>query len=547
MTHRAIRVSILIFICAALTAGCAGPIGAAADPTPVPTPLPTAEPVTVLDIEAVADPPPADTGDPYADINPYTKVIYAPDRDLYNAVYSAAERREDSLDITGCALSHAEKSRTVDSLYGAAGFELFFLNRVKLSADGNTVSFTYRESAETARRDRETYDARLGHLLYNVAIEDYTDLQKLMAVYTYISETSGYTDDMGDEATMSPYSILVNGKGICGGYANLMRYALNRLGVKTEYVGIEAHAWDIVNLDGQWYHTDVTWGAGNYGDPYNSLHTFLMDDAARQRGLNEQGWGEQAEILGYPHPGAQPPPACTDGRFAQYGGLYGEYAVDIDEGKVYFPDGDEIKRMNLDCTRLETMAHARAGRMVFYDRVLYYVGAYDGFLYQLTPGHTPALVDNSLWVAYLALQGTSLAYGPNSDGTGCKAIRLAQANQETARYADMLPAQTVARGRSFRMEVTFSGKMDPSAHWEHYIYLLDGAGEAIPLHLRWSEDGRMLTVRPRECVADMGTVTLMVEKGAPAANGTRIARSCGRHMLIQSDCAFWTSKYREAQ
>jgi len=61
---------------------------------------------------------------------------------------------------------------------------------------------------------------------------------------------------MRDPLTFSPYSILVNGQGICGGYANLMCYVLNRVNIQTEYVCNEAHAWNVVRIDSKWYNSD---------------------------------------------------------------------------------------------------------------------------------------------------------------------------------------------------------------------------------------------------------------------------------------------------
>ena len=271
-----IRYRILIAVlimCILAAAGCAGQAQNGASPgVAEPSPSPAPAPVRVIGIEAVPDPPAAvDTADPCAELNPNMIEIYNPDRELYNALYRAVDGMAPGMDLTGYDLSPAEKYSTAECLYGEAGYGLFYLNRFKLSSDGGAITFTYREDADAVRRDRETYYARMSHLLYNVAPGHYTDLQKLMAVYRHICEISDYSGDLSDETTTSPYGILVNGQGICGGFSILMEYALNRLGVPVQYVCNEPHAWNIVNLDGQWYHTDVTWGAGSYGGDRQSF------------------------------------------------------------------------------------------------------------------------------------------------------------------------------------------------------------------------------------------------------------------------------------
>lgn len=535
MKRRRAILSIIVLTGLILTAGC-GKTLPSLDTAPTPTPYPTPEPVTVTGIDVAADPPVA-VDEPYEAVDPYTMAEFSPDRKLYNALYFATESMSPSLDISGFVLPFAEKESTISSLYAQTSFALFYLEEAFLSEDGETVTFVYREDKQTVWRHRETYLARLSHVLYNIAPDTCSSLQRLMAVYVYLCDTSELTEDAPDG--LSPYSILTEGRGDTAAYADLMYYVLNRLGVRTEYVTNGDSAWDIVQLDGHWYHMDAACGA------QGRLHGFLMDDTARRAELAAIGQDTEEMILGYPHHGAAPPFPCQDQRFAGYGRLLNEFAVDVDGGKVYFADGDTIKRMNLDCTGTETLAEKRAGQMVFYDGVLFFAGAYDGFLYQLTPGHTPALVDNSLWTAYLKRKGAALYYGPKADGSECKIIRLTHMSSEETRYAEMLEFAVMPRSRSFSFNITFSGKMDPGAHWENYVYLLDGYGEALPLHLQWSDDGRTLNVRSQDCVADMGTVTLYVAKGAPSANGARITRTVGRHVLIESDCPFSTSKYRE--
>lgn len=538
----------LIIACIILAAGCAGhneSVGKTVGETPKTvggTPQSvgqaTPEPVTVKAMEAVPDPTAAvDAEDPYAALNPNMIPIYAPDRDLYNALYRTVDTMQPGLDLSGYDLTRGEKYTTAECLYSEAGYGLFYLNRFKLSQDGNTVTFTYREDREAVRQDRETYYARLSHLLHNVAPEDYTDIQKLMAVYEYICENADYSGDMSDETTMAPYSILLKGQGICGGFANLTEYVLNRLGVTTRYVCNEPHAWDIVQLDGQWYHTDVTFGAGNYGDPQNSLHTFLMDDAARHTSLANANSDTGDIIEGFPRADAEAPPACTNTRYSRYGDITTGYAVDIAGGKVYFSDFDGIKRMNLDCTGPETLSDQYAWKMAYYDGVLYYLNG-DGYLYQLTPGYEPVLIDVGDVCMYLAVKGTSLYYGQSYDGSDAKEIRLAPIRPEDVRDARILAETSVSRSRSFKMEIAFSVEMDTSADWDDYVCLMDGEGNAVPLHLLWSGDGRTLTVRPRDCVADRENLSLYILKGAPAASGAKLAETQKLKMTIVPDYVF---------
>lgn len=77
--------------------------------------------------------------------------------------------------------------------------------------------------------------------------------------------------DMADKAFANTmYGALVARKTLCGGYAATFSYILNHCGVKTIYVtgttvdGL--HAWNLVELGGEFYHIDTTWADDNDKD-----------------------------------------------------------------------------------------------------------------------------------------------------------------------------------------------------------------------------------------------------------------------------------------
>ena len=59
------------------------------------------------------------------------------------------------------------------------------------------------------------------------------------------------------------YGALVNGEAVCEGYAKCMQVLLTRVGVQCSMVrgdaGGVSHMWNVVELNGEWYHLDPTW------------------------------------------------------------------------------------------------------------------------------------------------------------------------------------------------------------------------------------------------------------------------------------------------
>lgn len=54
----------------------------------------------------------------------------------------------------------------------------------------------------------------------------------------------------------------VNRKAVCAGYAKATQYLLNLCGIECTYVTSDTHAWNLIKLEGEYYHLDTTWGDG---------------------------------------------------------------------------------------------------------------------------------------------------------------------------------------------------------------------------------------------------------------------------------------------
>lgn len=88
---------------------------------------------------------------------------------------------------------------------------------------------------------------------------DMSDLDKVILVHQYLIEKAYY------EKTSNVHScaggILGDGHGLCAGFAFSFIDVMNYLGIDARYVSSEDmnHAWNVVRIDGHYYHVDVTW------------------------------------------------------------------------------------------------------------------------------------------------------------------------------------------------------------------------------------------------------------------------------------------------
>lgn len=103
---------------------------------------------------------------------------------------------------------------------------------------------------------------KVASILSTVDAESMSDFQKVKFVNDYIVKNTEYSTNTA-ASPHSAYAVIQENKGVCQGYALLALKMLQALGVETKYVVGEVytggHAWNLVKVDGEWYHLDTTW------------------------------------------------------------------------------------------------------------------------------------------------------------------------------------------------------------------------------------------------------------------------------------------------
>ncbi len=125
---------------------------------------------------------------------------------------------------------------------------------------------TYSMSREEAVEKAEEIRGRASEWLADIP-EDASEYDKVKAVYEKIIFFTNYDLDASDNQNIA--SVFLGNSSVCQGYAKATQYLLNRLGVMCTLVqGTvdtgEAHAWNLVRVDGDYYYVDTTWGDASY-------------------------------------------------------------------------------------------------------------------------------------------------------------------------------------------------------------------------------------------------------------------------------------------
>ena len=112
----------------------------------------------------------------------------------------------------------------------------------------------------------------------NKLVEDTSDVKEFVkTIHDYIISISDYDVDKADKKitnylSNTAYGPLLQGYAICSGYTDAMALFLHRYNIPNFKIVSENHIWNVVMIDGEWYHLDLTWN-----DPVLSDGTDTID------------------------------------------------------------------------------------------------------------------------------------------------------------------------------------------------------------------------------------------------------------------------------
>ncbi len=223
----------------------------------------------------------ADSGD-VAETAQDTSYHYAYDqlddetKTVYNEIVNAIESRAEETELSTTDLSVMEEA------YQAVRYdhcEYFWFQKFSYVTYSNRkdeikeISFTpeFSVTKEEQEQLQEQIDQEVERLLADAPV-DGSDYDKVLYVYNTLIDAVDY--DKSAENNQNIISTFLLHRTVCQGYAYGAQYLLNRLGIPcTTIEGVTEdgnHSWNLVQMDGDYYYIDLTWG--------NSQFTYYMND-----------------------------------------------------------------------------------------------------------------------------------------------------------------------------------------------------------------------------------------------------------------------------
>lgn len=191
---------------------------------------------------------------------------------IYEVMSNAVKNYQETINVSGSGLT-TDNISEIFLKFTSYYPEYFYVNSNfsynynKNTNELNTLTFKYLYSRSETENIKIEYEKAVSEALSCVS-DKMSDLEKALAIHDYLVLHMIYNYDDYKNNTLTAmdrksYKALVDGSGVCAGYAFAYSDLMKRLGIECLYVtgeaGGEAHAWNMVRINGVWYHVDATW------------------------------------------------------------------------------------------------------------------------------------------------------------------------------------------------------------------------------------------------------------------------------------------------
>lgn len=198
------------------------------------------------------------------------------EKKVYDEIYAAITRFETDAKVSTLDEGIIEKAYEF-VMYDYPEFfwaEGYVLTKYTLGDRLYKISFSpqFTCTQDEMVAKQEAIAQKVDEILAGISPET-SDYEKTKYVYEYLASNIQYVVDSPDNQNIS--SVFLGGATVCSGFAKATQYLLGRLQIPCITVsgtgGGEPHAWNLAQLDGEYYALDVTWATTSFsgrGDTY---------------------------------------------------------------------------------------------------------------------------------------------------------------------------------------------------------------------------------------------------------------------------------------
>lgn len=155
---------------------------------------------------------------------------------------------------------------------------------------------TYTCTAEEYAARSAVYETEISALL-SLHSTNWSAAETVLFYHDYLA--LHYSYDLTEPYNYDAYSFLTEKTGVCQAYALTFTALMQRLDIECAYVQSEAmlHIWNVVQIDGEWYHIDITWDDPTPDRPGQVLHSLLLLSDSAMQAADHHSWVVQNKAV----------------------------------------------------------------------------------------------------------------------------------------------------------------------------------------------------------------------------------------------------------
>ena len=220
------------------------------------------------------------------------------EEDLLEVICTAYAEHWSSVDLSSFELTADELKAVVSGVRYASPQYFYVSNEYTFSSNRQSgfvteLKPTYLVDKETAQQQTLIYEQYVAEIVAGAPANG-SDFEKVLYLHDYFVKNYSYDYDY---EIRDAYTFFQEKEGVCQAYMLAFIATADALGIRSVPVTSNAmnHAWNLVEVDGTWYHMDITWDdTGSYAS-MTSYAYFLQSDTGIQ-GYDEARTDDPAEI-----------------------------------------------------------------------------------------------------------------------------------------------------------------------------------------------------------------------------------------------------------
>ncbi|MGE5456402.1 MAG: hypothetical protein ACM3O4_04800 [Ignavibacteriales bacterium] len=197
-------------------------------------------------------------------------------QDILNILYTIIDSGVDEF-VFYCPTSYENCINDVENLIDDTNMSSVLNNYVHPYNSYNNLNISFNDLGRVTVRIEKLYtdeeieyiNGAIDQISKLVIIDGMTTREKIQAFHDYIIKYTTYDsiranqikNNIDDPTSMSHKAtgLLLNKTAICGGYTDTMAIFLSKINVPNIKVSTDDHIWNLVYIDNDWYHLDLTW------------------------------------------------------------------------------------------------------------------------------------------------------------------------------------------------------------------------------------------------------------------------------------------------